>query len=165
MAAIMGRNSSLEECMRTKVGLWVDRRKAVVVSISQKGEDVRIVKSDIEKYFQPSGGLNRNNDYGRKDFPAYDIMERDLDAHLKNYFDGIISLIRDADQILIFGPGLAKTKLKKRIEAGRFMTHDIKIESADKMNVNEIRERVWNHYFHKRTEEAGYEGYFQPAAV
>jgi len=151
--------------MRVKVGLWVDRKKAVVVSISQKGEEVKVLNSSLEKYFQPSGGNNCNNDYGRKDFPAYDIIERDLDAHLKNFFDGIISLIRDADQILIFGPGLAKTKLKKRIEAGRFMTHDVKVESADKMSINEIRERVWNHYFHRRMEEAGYESYYQPAGA
>jgi stalled ribosome rescue protein Dom34 len=151
--------------MRSKIGLWIDSKKAVIVAIAQKSEEIKILNSNMEKYFQPSGGLNSNSDYGRKDFPAYDITQRDHEAHLKSFFDGIISVIRDADRILIFGPGQAKTKLKKRIEAGRFMTHDVKVEPADKMSVTEIREKVWNHYFHRRSEEVGYEGYFQPAGA
>jgi hypothetical protein len=29
--------------MKTKVGLWIDHRKAIVVAITNKGEEIRLI--------------------------------------------------------------------------------------------------------------------------
>jgi hypothetical protein len=35
--------------MRTTVGSWIDHRKAVIVAVSEKGEETRETESDVEK--------------------------------------------------------------------------------------------------------------------
>jgi len=40
--------------MKRKVGLWIDHRKAVIVAITDKGEEVSLISSNIEKHIRPS---------------------------------------------------------------------------------------------------------------
>jgi hypothetical protein len=35
--------------MKTKVGLWIDHRKAIVVTVTEKGEDIKEIISEVEK--------------------------------------------------------------------------------------------------------------------
>ncbi len=35
--------------MRTKVGLWIDHRKALIVAVTDKGEEMRLIISKVEK--------------------------------------------------------------------------------------------------------------------
>ncbi len=35
--------------MKTNLGLWIDHRKAVIVTVSGKGEETSIIKSKAEK--------------------------------------------------------------------------------------------------------------------
>jgi hypothetical protein len=44
-----------EISMRTKVGLWIDHRKAIIVSVTDKGEEVRLITSKVEKQLRRSG--------------------------------------------------------------------------------------------------------------
>jgi len=41
--------------MRTRVGLWIDHRKAIVVTVSDKGDETRLVISTVEKQLRRSG--------------------------------------------------------------------------------------------------------------
>ena len=59
-------------------------------------------------------------------------------------------MIRDADSILIFGPGEAKGELRKAIEESKDMERRIVgVESADKMTQPQINAKVRD-YFMKR---------------
>jgi hypothetical protein len=41
--------------MTKEVGLWIDHRKTVIVSVTDKGEDTSQIKSEMEKHVQYSG--------------------------------------------------------------------------------------------------------------
>jgi hypothetical protein len=41
--------------MRTKVGLWIDHRKAIVVTVTEKGEEIKEIISEVEKQPRRSG--------------------------------------------------------------------------------------------------------------
>jgi hypothetical protein len=41
--------------MGTKVGLWIDHRKAVIVLVTEKGEEDRLIISKAEKQLRRSG--------------------------------------------------------------------------------------------------------------
>ena len=41
--------------MQRKVGLWIDHRKVVIVSVSDKGEEIRLILSKVEKHLERSG--------------------------------------------------------------------------------------------------------------
>ena len=41
--------------MKTKVGLWIDHRKAIIVAVTDKGEEIGLIISKVEKQLRRSG--------------------------------------------------------------------------------------------------------------
>jgi hypothetical protein len=68
---------------------------------------------------------------------------------LNKYYDEVIAAIRDAESILIFGPGEAKGELGKRLERDKLGGHIIAVETIDKMTDRQIAAKV-REYFHKQ---------------
>ena len=42
--------------MKKEVGLWMDHRKAVIVAITDKAEETKVIISKVEKQLRRSGG-------------------------------------------------------------------------------------------------------------
>ena len=99
-----------------KVGIWIDTREAYVVKVSRDVQEVTHVISDIET-FHPIGGSRSNVPYGPVDTVSESKYLEKRKHQEAEYFDNIISEIKSCNNILIFGPGHIKLKLKKRIEA------------------------------------------------
>jgi len=54
----------------------------------------------------------------------------------------VIASIREAEYILIFGPGEAKGELKKRLEGDKLGGRIVSIETVDKMTDRQIAAKV-----------------------
>ncbi len=67
-------------------------------------------------------------------------------GHLANYYDEVISCIRAAEAIQLFGPGEAKGELKKRIERDKLDLRITRFETMDKMTERQISQKVRRHY-------------------
>jgi hypothetical protein len=132
--------------MRAKVGLWIDHRKAVIVTVADKGEDIRVIESSVEKELRRSGDSPLKGPYESQRVPADDSRQRTFTGHLDVYYDAVIACIRDAESILIFGPGEAKGELKTRLERHGLGGRIVCIEPADKMTEEEIVARVRQHF-------------------
>ena len=128
--------------MKTKVGLWMDHRKAVIVVVSDKGEETKLIVSKVEKQLRRSGGSPLKGSYEALQVPADDSHEREFTGHLNIYYDAIIACIRDAEAILIFGPGEAKGELEKRLASKELSGRIIGIETVDKMTDRQIAAKV-----------------------
>ena len=63
--------------------------------------------------------------------PADDSREREYTGHLGHY-DEVISCLRPAQAILLFGPGEAKGELRKRIEGNKLDVRINRFETSDK---------------------------------
>ena len=121
--------------MNKRVGLWLDRKKAVIVSIADNIEARRIITSDIEHYILystvvPGDGSPEN------------IRDRRFWKHLGEYYDKIIAHIRDATEIQIFGPEAAKYELEKHLESEGLARHIVSVEDADKLTDLQIAIKV-----------------------
>ena len=132
--------------MKTTKGLWIDHRKAVIVAVSDKGEDVKEVISHVEKQPGRTEGVRSTTPYEAQMVLADDSRERDLTGHLDKYYDKVISHLLDAEVILIFGPGEAKGELVKRIERDKLSGHIAGVETVDKMTVPQIAAKVRMYY-------------------
>jgi hypothetical protein len=128
--------------MKTKVGLWMDHRKAVIVVVSDKGEEIKLIVSKVEKQRRRSGGSPLKGPYEALQVPADDSHEREFTGHLNIYYDAVIACIRDAEAILIFGPGEAKGELEKRLASKELGGRIIGIETVDKMTDRQIAAKV-----------------------
>jgi hypothetical protein len=121
--------------MDKKVGLWIDRNKAVIVSITNNVEGRSIITSDMEHYILystivPGDGSPEN------------IRDRRFWNHLSEYYDKIIAHIRDATEIQIFGPEVAKYELQKRLENEGLAGLVVGMEDAVKMTDLQISTKV-----------------------
>jgi len=101
--------------MKKIAGLWIDHRKALIVVVSDKGEEVKLVVSRVEKQLRRSGDSPLKGSYESQTVPAEDSRERKFSEDLGIYYDAAVECIRYSDSILIFGPGEAKGELKKRL--------------------------------------------------
>jgi hypothetical protein len=137
--------------MRTKVGLWIDHRKALIVAITDKGEEIRLIISKVEKQPGRFHGVRSTTHYESQLVPADDSRQRKLTGHLNIYYDAVIASIRNAESILIFGPGEAKGELKKHLKRAKLDGRIIGIETIDKMTDRQISAKV-RQYFQEKSE-------------
>jgi hypothetical protein len=128
--------------MSTKVGLWIDHRKAIVVAVTDKQEEVALIISAVEKQARRSLRSRHEGPYEPQQVPADDSRQRAYTVHLNIYYDAVIASIRDAESILIFGPGEAKGELKKRLERLNLGGLIAGVETVDKMTDRQIAAKV-----------------------
>ena len=134
--------------MRTTVGLWIDHRKAIIVVATDKGEEIGLVVSKVEKQLRRSGDSPLKGRYESQKVPADDSRQRAFTGHLNIYYEAVIACLRDAESILIFGPGEAKGELKKRLEKSKLGGRIAGVETVDKMTDRQIAAKV-RQYFAK----------------
>jgi hypothetical protein len=132
--------------MRTKVGLWIDHREAIIVAVTEKGEEIGVIKSEVEKQPRRSGDSPMKGSYEALQVPADDSQQRAFSGHLNIYYDAIIASIRDAESILIFGPGEAKDELKKRLDENNLGGRVVGVETVDKMTEPQIAAKIRKHF-------------------
>ena len=122
--------------MKKQAGLWIDHRKAVIVMISETGEEIKEITSDMEKHVRFTGGTASD------DGSTEDVRDRQFGNHLNSFYDQVIAIIRQADSIQIFGPGEAKGELEKRLGHAGLKEHVLAIETVDKMTDHQIAVKV-----------------------
>lgn len=122
--------------MKSSVGLWIDHRKAVIVTIKGEEEEIKKITSGMEKHVRFSGGR------GSEEGLSEDVRDRQFGNHLNKYYDEVMAVVRDADTIQIFGPGEAKGELEKRLVHDGFKGHILAIETVDKMTDKQISAKV-----------------------
>ena len=132
--------------MKTTVGLWIDHRKAVIVVLTDEAEEIKLIISKVEKQPGRPGGVRSKTPYESQLVRADDSRQRKLTGHLSIYYDAVIACIRDAESILIFGPGEAKGELKKRLETKKLSGRIVGIETIDKMTDRQIAAKVRQYF-------------------
>ena len=124
--------------MTGNVGLWIDHRHAVIVSVKDGGETTRHVLSHLEKHVRFSSPT--------QDPAAEDQRDRRFIGHLYKYYDKVVACLRDADAILILGPGEAKGELKARLEHESLGDRIAGCNPADKMTDGQVAAAVRSHF-------------------
>jgi hypothetical protein len=128
-----------ESSVKKQIGLWIDHRKAVIVIVTDDGEELRKITSNVEKHVRFTGGT------ASEDGSTEDVRDRQFGNHLNSYYDEVIAVIRGADSIQIFGPGEAKGELEKRLEHEGLKSHILAVETVDKMTDRQISAKVREH--------------------
>jgi hypothetical protein len=123
--------------MSHDVGVWVDHKKAVIVSIAGGQVTTRTLESEV-------GARPRYSGFQSGGEKKYDERHnQDLDR----YYDDVIGQLGKPDALLLFGPGEAKLQLKERLSRSRGSSESIiAVESMDKLTDPQIVAKVKEHY-------------------
>ena len=124
--------------MKKSVGLWIDHRQAIIVSLTDKGRTTMRIVSHMEKHVRFSRAA--------QDASAENQRDRRFTGHLQKYYDEVVSSLRDADAILILGPGEAKGELKARLENEALDGRIAGVETVDKMTDGQLEAEVRKHF-------------------
>ena len=129
--------------MKKRVGVWIDHRKAVVVALTESGEQIKPIASGMEKHVRFAGGSSEAGS-------AEDMRDRQFAGRLDAYYEDVLANIKDAESIFLFGPGEAKGELEKLLK-GKGLGQCISgLETADKMTDPQIAEKVRRHFFDQK---------------
>ena len=122
--------------MNNKVGIWIDHKKAVIVSAS--GGRVTTLESDVEAHPRYAG---QQDGGGEKKY------EERHGQQLDRYYDEVISQLGQPEALLIFGPGEAKLELEARLSRSKTsFEHTVDIETADKLTDPQIVAKVKEYF-------------------
>ena len=133
--------------MNHKVGIWIDHKKAVIVSASADRVTVKTLESAVGPHARYSGRAEYPTADGPQKGGGEKKHEGRYGQHLDRYYDEVISLLGQPEALLIFGPGEAKLQLRERLSRSKALSeYVIAIETTDKLTDPQIVAKVKEHY-------------------
>lgn len=124
---------------RKLVGVWIDSSKAVISTLEGDSESLTVVTSEIEGVERISGEGRPEGRFGGQ----FIAPEKSKDARRDNseagFSSDVAEKIKNADQLLIFGPAHMKNKLESTIRSLQPPVPNIRaVETADSMTDNQV---------------------------
>lgn len=132
------------------IGIWLDKNQAFIVTLENGKELTHIIPSGIE-HFKIHGGSGTRLKGGPQDV-VQDSKYLEREKHqTKNYFNEIISYVKDTDTLALFGPAGTNDKLKKEIEEFHKPLNEkvVAVKKVDSMTDNQIRALIRDFFFSK----------------
>lgn len=129
--------------MAIQAGVWLDHQQAVVVLLTDDGQETKKILAGVEK---PTGGRGSRNSFTPNDFVAEDTRERRAASQRQKYYDEVAASIRGSIAVLVLGPGEAKGEFVKRIKSKKSRTGTVELVTADKMTDRQLVARVSQHF-------------------
>ena len=127
-------------------GIWLDKEKALIVTLENENETFTTIKSQIEDY-RAVGGSGTKFKGGPQDvIQDSKFLEREK-HQFKAYFKNIVAEIKDPDALVIFGPAETSEKFKKEIHKNyNHLNSKVKgVKKVDSMTNNQVK--AWVKYF------------------
>lgn len=125
--------------MKTYLGIWMDHRSANIMEYKNDAIETNTVDSKFtNKEKSESLGKSEN------------IMHNKEQQKQSEFYQNLGAIIRNYDEVLLFGPTDAKVELFNILRAdARFEKINIEIEQADKMTENQQHSFVKKHFENK----------------
>jgi hypothetical protein len=124
--------------MKISIGVWIDHRKAVIVSAPHGDEEITVIESHADRHPGRIDGVASSKAHESNQTQADDVIERKFKQQLNAFYDEVIGHIHQASSLLILGPGEAKGELDKRLASTKPGKRTVNIETTDKMTDPQI---------------------------
>lgn len=133
--------------MHDHVGVWIDHRKAVIVSASADRVTTKTLESSVGPHSRYSGRAGSQGPDGPQDEGGEKKYEERYREHLDQYYDEVIDQLGRPEALLILGPGEAKLQLKERFSRSKALAAcPVEVETTDKLTDTQIVARVKEHF-------------------
>jgi hypothetical protein len=131
------------------IGIWIDHREAVLVSIENGAAEVSRLASGVEPRPHASGGRKAGGTLVAQSITNEQRIDERYRQQLHNFYQEVIRATGRAEMIYIFGPGEARNELVKEIEKIK-RAHPLiaAVEACDKLTEPQIAAKA-KAFFHK----------------
>ncbi len=129
------------------IGIWMDMQKAHIVALTQEGEEMKTLFSEVEDY-HPKGGSGTRLKGGPQDVVQDSKYLERKKNQMRVYFSTLANALKDADAIALFGPSDTAEKFKKELHENRktLATKIKTVRRVDSMTDNEVKALVRNYF-------------------
>ena len=132
--------------MQKRIGIWIDKKKALIVTLDKQGEApvIREILSDIERHVRLSGGSRtKRTPWGPQQISSDSTMAARHQQQLRRFYQEVIEAVDDAYKIMLMGPGEAKLGLKKEMDKSKLLAETlVHMETCDKMTQRQIAAHI-----------------------
>ena len=122
-----------------KLGIWLDKKNAKIISIEDGKTNLVTVDSNVES-FRPKGGSGTKMKGGPQDV-VQDSKFKEREKHqLRDYFKEIIAQLPDHESIVVFGPAETGEKFAKELSTNykNIFNYLRGVKKADSMTENQM---------------------------
>ena len=129
-----------------RVGIWLDKRTAFVVTLNGKGERVERINSEVDEG-HVKGGSRSSVPYGPQDIVQEKGLLEKRKQQLKKYFSNLIKFLKGTQHLLIIGPADTKVAFEKEIQKYQELNHmEVWVKNADSMTLPQIKALVRDYF-------------------
>lgn len=133
--------------MKEKLGIWIDKEKAILITLLQENHSVKHIESNIEIKERIDGEGKNSGKFGNQFVKPEKHIENKIKQKTVKYLEEITSEIKGAYSVVIFGPAGTKTELKKTIRSNHEMDNVLlEVKTADNMTENQSVAWVKEYY-------------------
>jgi len=145
--------AKIDHIMKKNIGIWIDHKEAILVSIEGGQTTVARIESNAESHFRPSGGWKAAGTSVAQSVSKEQKAEERRKHQYHKFYQDVIKVIGKADNIFIFGPGEAKLELSKEIKKLKGQPDRIAaVEASDRLTENQIVAKVKSFYAKKNAD-------------
>ena len=133
--------------MKKKTGIWIDTKKAVIISLTESNHEVKTILSSIEGRKRIPGETRLFSRFGFHILDFGKKKKNRLANEKQEYLKKVVTEIKDTTEIVLFGPAGMKIELEKFIGDEAVLTSKlIAVETADSMTENQMVAWVKKYY-------------------
>ncbi len=125
--------------MKRQTGIWIDKEKAVLITLSNGNHTIKNINSGITTKERNGGEGKDSGRFGNQFLNSEKKRDSKLNQQLQNFLKEVISTTKESDSMVIFGPAETKGELEKMIRSNNEMAKMLlDVKTADKMTENQM---------------------------
>ncbi len=134
--------------METLLGIWLDHSRAEVVAIQGDEVTCSTVASDVDRKHRSLGGTRvPGKGYMSSPGASEKNVMRHRNAQITRFFKQLIPAVRDAERVLVVGPGTAKTEFAAQVEKEKPLKGRIEaVKTKPQLSPNQLVALVKDHF-------------------
>ena len=126
-----------------KTGIWIDHRRAVIVTIEDGNESMQTIEGDMDRQHKAAGRRGNPTPWGPQVPVNEHKFQNNFKLHVTNFYKDVIKAIGKTDQLLVMGPAQAKHEFAGELEKVADLRNvPLKVETADSMTDPQVAAKV-----------------------
>ena len=133
--------------MDKQIGVWIDIKKAKIVTLQGNKKSLKVLNSEIETRERVAGGSKQPGRFGEQYLDNEKSKEQKIKKQARDFCKVVKQEIADCESMVIFGPANMKHELVKEIKNDHVLSSKLKgVVAADSMTDNQTSAWVVNYF-------------------
>ena len=133
--------------MKKNIGIWIDTKQAVIIKLSNNGEAIKKIESNIETRERVEGEGKKFGRFGSQYLTYEKHRLNRKNEQTNQYFKNLLKEVQNCDAVVIFGPSKMKTLFAKEIQGNMQLSNKlVGVSNSDLITENQMVAWVKNHY-------------------